>query len=318
MQLSRRDLFQNFLILAAASGLADCQSSAGATGDQAEPTLNFPTNPHDRLSVTSYPFRAYIESPSNHSERRAEPRIDMTDFPALIANRFGVHNINPLIDHFRSTDAAYFALFRKAAAAARSHVVDLGLPGREFYSPDRELRASAVADGRKWIDMAIAVDSPSVRQHIKGSKGQKADVNLAAESLGEMADYGAKRKIVVNLENDNPVAEDPFFIVSVIEKAANPYLRALPDFGNSRIGRDAEYNKKAVAAMLTHVFNMCHVKSVVETKNGGEAPVDLKTMFGLASSASYRGYFCMEFEMKGADPFVGTKNLIAETLKYLT
>jgi sugar phosphate isomerase/epimerase len=132
-----------------------------------------------------------------------------------------------------------------------------------------------------------------------------------------VADYGAKRKIVVNLENDNPVAEDPFFIVSVIEKVSNPYLRALPDFGNSRIGRDDEYNKKAVAAMLAHVFNMCHVKGVVES-GGGEVPVDLNTMFGLAKAASYRGYYCMEFETNGADPFAGTKNLIAETLKYLT
>ncbi|MGA8599754.1 MAG: TIM barrel protein [Bryobacteraceae bacterium] len=317
MSLSRRNLFQNSIVLAAAGALADLQLFARAAADQSGPALSFPTSPRDRLSVTSYPFRAYIDSPSNHSARHAEPRIDMTDFPALIGDRLGVHNINPLIDHFRSTDAAYFARFRKAVTAAGSHVVDLGLPGREFYSPDREVRASAVADGRKWIDMAIAIDSPSVRQHIKGSQGQKADVDLAAESLGEMAEYAAKRKIVVNLENDNPVAEDPFFIVSVIEKAANPYLRALPDFGNSRIGHDADYNKRAITAMLTHVFNMCHVKSVVETKNGVEVPVDLKTMFGLASAASYRGYFCMEFETNGADPFVGTKNLIAETLKYL-
>ncbi len=242
----------------------------------------------------------------------------MTEFPALVAEKFDVHNINPLTAHFRSTDAAYFARFRKAVAAARSHVVDLGLPGSAFYSPDRTVRAAAVADGRKWIDMALAVESPSVRQHIEGSKGQKPDVGLAAESLGEMAEYGAKRNIVVNLENDNPVAEDPFFIVAVIEKVGNPYLRALPDFGNARITHDAAFNKKGVAAMLAHAFNMCHVKGVVETKDKQQVPIDLKTMFGLARAASYRGYFSMEFETNGEDPFAGTKNLIAETLKYLT
>jgi sugar phosphate isomerase/epimerase len=316
LHLSRRDLFQDFLILAAAAaGPLHRQLFAR---DPSEPALNFPTHARDRLSVTSYPFRAYLESPSNHSEWRAGPRIDMTEFPAMIADRFDVHNINPLIDHFRATDAAYFAGFRKAVGAAGSHVVDVGLPGREFYSADRAVRAGAVTDGCRWIDMAVAVGSPSVRQHIKGSKGQRPDAGVAAESLGEVAEYAAKRNVVVNLENDNPVAEDPFFIVSVITKVGSPYLRALPDFGNSRISHDAEYNKEGVAAMLAHAFNMCHVKSVVETDAGREVPVDLKTMFGLARAASYRGYFCMEFETKGADPFAGTKNLIAETLKYLT
>lgn len=315
MHLSRRDLLQRLGLLPAAFVSLDPRASFGRG---TEPTLEFPTKPHDRLAVTSYPFRAYIESPSNRSEVPAEQRIDMTQFPALVANKFGVRNINPLIAHFRATDAAYFAQFRKAVAAAGSHVVDLGLGGREFYSADRATREAAVTDGRKWIDMAVEVGSPSVRQHVKGSKGQQPDVQLAAASLGKMAEYGAKRNIVVNLENDNAVAEDPFFLVAVIEKADNPYLRALPDFGNALQVHDAEFNKRAVAAMLKHAFNMCHVKAAVETDKGRQATVDLPALFALAKDSSYRGYFSMECETNGTDPFEGTRQLVAETLKYLT
>ncbi len=313
LPLSRRDVLQRLGILSFAS-----LYSRGAMAAETEPTLEFPTKPHDRLAVTSYPFRAYIESPSNRSEVPAEQRIDMTQFPGMVATKFGVRNINPLIAHFRSTDAAYFAQFRKAVAAAGSHVVDLGLGGGEFYSPDKATREAAVADGRKYIDMAVEVGSPSVRQHVKGTKGHQPNVELAAASLGEMADYGAKRNIVVNLENDNAVAEDPFFLAAVIDKAGNPYLRGLPDFGNALQVHDAEFNQRGVAAMLKHAFNMCHVKGTVKTDKGEEAKVDLPKLFALAKESGYKGYFSMEFETENNDPFEGTRKLIAETLEYLT
>ncbi|MGI8958266.1 MAG: sugar phosphate isomerase/epimerase family protein [Bryobacteraceae bacterium] len=244
--------------------------------------------------------------------------MDLTEFPALIATKFGVYNINPLSDHFRSSDSAYLDAFRRAVEKTKSHIVDLGLPGGHFYAPDATARKAGVDLGRKWIDIARVIGSPSVRQHVAGSAGTKPDVALAAESLGELAAYGGKRGIVVNLENDNPVAEDPFFLVSVIEKVNSPYLRALPDFGNSLIGHDADYNQKGVRAMFKHVWNMCHVKDTVQGDDDGErATVDLKKMFAIARENSYRGYFSMEFDTGAGDPFRGTETLVQESLRYM-
>src|SRR5436305_15143895 len=73
---------------------------------QREPDLHFPTKPRDRLAVTSWPFRAYIESPTNHNRDRSKPGMDLTEFPAVVIAKFGVYNINPLSDHFRSSDSA--------------------------------------------------------------------------------------------------------------------------------------------------------------------------------------------------------------------
>jgi len=242
----------------------------------------------------------------------------MTEFPAFVAEKFGVFNINPLIDHFSSTEPAYLESFRAALDKAHSRIVDLGLPGGRMYAPDPALRESAVAAGRKFVDLAVQVGSPSVRLHVNGNKGEKPDIPLAANSLGAIAEYGAQRNIVINLENDNPVAEDPFFLVAVIEKVKSPYLRALPDFGNSLIGHDAEFNRKAVAAMLAHAFNMCHVKDTVQGDDGKRSQVDLAAAFDLAKKAGYRGYFSMEFETEPGDPIVGTRQLVTETLHYLS
>jgi sugar phosphate isomerase/epimerase len=244
--------------------------------------------------------------------------MDLKDFPAFAIQEFGVYNINPLTSHFRSTDARYLDEFREAVSKAGSHMVDLGLGGRPFYDPDGSKRKAAVDYGMQGIDIAVIVQSPSVRQHVSGRKGLKPDVRLAAESLGQLAEYGSKRNIIVNLENDSPVAEDPFFLVEVIERVNSPYLRALPDFGNSLVGHDREYNEKAVTAMFKYAYGMAHVKDTVTAHDGKLYSVDLAAMFEIAKAGGYRGYFSMEYDTGSGDPVQGTKKLVEESLKHLT
>lgn len=283
------------------------------------PNLRFPTQPRQRLAVTSWPFRTYVESPTNRYRDAQIPGWDIKAFPALVAENFDVHNINPLGDHFSSTEPAYLEDFRKAVAVAKSHVVDLGIGGQRLYSPDVSQRKAAVEYGRKWIDIAAAIGSPSIRQHVSGTHDVKPDVALAAGTLAEIAEYGSKRNIVVNLENDNAIAEDPFFLVAVIQRVNSPYLRALPDLGNSLETHDAEFNAKAVTAMFEYAYNMSHVKGTVRCGTDKSCTVDLKRMFGIAKVSSYKGYFSMEFDTHGGeDPFQGTKRLVKETLMYLT
>ena len=290
---------------------------AGAAGTP-KPSLDFPTQARARLAVTSYPFRTMIESATNRGRNPGIPGMDLTAFPAFAAEKFGIANINPLLDHFGSTDRTYIDAFRAALEKSHSRIVDLGLAGRRFYAADSSIRREAIAFGKNCVDIAVQVGTPSVRQHVAGRKDEKPDVALAAASFGELAEHGAKRNIVINLENDSPGPEDPFFLVAVIEKVNNPYLRALPDFGNSLIGHDDSYNHKAVKAMLGHAFNMCHVKDTVRGDDGKRSQVDLKSMFELARAASYRGYFSMEFDTDGGDAIAGTKRLVEETLQHLS
>src|SRR5690348_5261703 len=115
-----------------------------AMGAEQQPFLSFPTAARSRLAVTSYPFRAYIESPTNSGRKRDLPGMDLTAFPGMVAEKFGVFNINPLGDHFRSTEPAYLSAFRGSLETAHSHIVDLGLGGRELYSRDEPTRKAAV------------------------------------------------------------------------------------------------------------------------------------------------------------------------------
>lgn len=311
---SRREFLGRASLLTFAFGHATFSSGAAPR----EPHLDFPAAPRARLSVTSYPFREFIASPANHGRDPKQPGMDLKEFPGMIAQRFDVHNINPLLDHFASTEPAYLDAFRKAVEDAGSHMADLGLGGRKFWDADPAQREAAVNYGKHGIDIAIAVGSPSVRQHLSGSRGVQPDVDLAAKSLGKLADYGASKNIVVILENDSAIVEDPFTIVKIIEKVNNPYLRALPDLGNSLEGGDADFNKRGVTGMFKHAFNMSHVKDEVMGAGGKSYKVDLPGLFAVAKDSGYKGYFSMEFEIRLADPYVGTQRLIDETLKYLT
>jgi sugar phosphate isomerase/epimerase len=317
LTLSRRE----FLGTSLAAGLIGGFSGSArgrAPAPRPEPHLQFPTAPRQRLAVTSYPFRAWIESPTNRDRDPSKPGMDLKDFAAMVVKQFGVYNINPLGEHFRSTDPAYLEAFREAVAKAGSHMVDLGLGGGHFWSPDASQVQATVEDGKRWIDIAVTVGSPSVRQHLSGSPGVRPSVTRAAQSLGRLADYGARKNIVVNLENDDLRNENPFFIVEVIEKAGNPYLRALPDFGNSIRGHDAAYNQRALAKMFQHAFNMSHVKDTVAGENGKMYKIDLARIFGIAKASGYQGYFSMEWESRAGDPFQGTRRLVRESLQYLT
>ena len=142
------------------------------------------------------------------------------------------------------------------------------------------------------------------------------NVGLAAESIARLAEYGAKQNIVVNLENDSPGAEDPFFLVQVIEKVNHPYLRGLPDFGNSIRGHDEEYNLRAMKVMFAHAFNMSHVKVHLRSRDGKEYNVDVSKIFAIARASSYHGYFSME--TGNPDPYAGTQELVDITLKCLS
>lgn len=313
--LSRRQFLRS-------SGIAALALSAGARNSVAsgnEPHLHFPAEPRSRLAVTSWPFREFIDSPTNPYRNRQKPGMDITEFPAMVATKFDVHNVCPLAAHFRATDSAYLDSFRQALERAGSHIADFGLGGGRFWDPDQAKRQQAVDGAKHWIDVAVVLGSPSVRQHLSGSRSVKPDPALAAQTLGQMAEYGATRNIIVNLENDDLHNEDPLFIVEVIEKAGNPYLCALPDFGNTLLGGDPGYNERGVAAMLKHAYGVCHVKDVVVTESGKTYNVDLPKLFELAKNSGFKGYFVMEWDgHPGEDPYAGTERLVRETLRILS
>jgi sugar phosphate isomerase/epimerase len=188
---------------------------------------------------------------------------------------------------------------------------------QSFYDADPAARDEAIAFSKKWVDAAVAVGSPSIRSHIRGAKNSSPDVQRTAGSLQQVAKYAAEKNVVVHLENDDLVSEDAFFIVKVVEAVNHPYLRALPDFANSAMGGDAQFNERALQAMFQHAYGICHIKDGETDDQGKLIGIDLKRAFDILKASGYRGYCSMEFDQPG-DPYAATAKLIEQSLKYLS
>jgi sugar phosphate isomerase/epimerase len=314
--VSRRNFLKGSI--ACAAGAAGALAASNLLAESQEPHMQFPVAPRGRIGVTTWPFRMYIDSPTNPWRDPKLPGIALKEFPAMIATKFGLHNVELLAAHFPSTDEAYLRELRAAVEKAGSKIIDIPVGGRaSFYDPFAVKRKEAIDYAKKWIDIAAAVGSPSVRLHIEGVKGIAPDADQTAESLKRVAAYGAQRNVMVTLENDDLVTEDAFFIVRVIDKVRNPYLRALPDFANSMLSGNTEFNYDALTLMFRHAYNIAHMK---DSEVGGHDElytVDVGRIFKIAEAAGYRGYYSLEWEGRGG-AYEGTSQLLAETLKHLS
>jgi sugar phosphate isomerase/epimerase len=315
--LTRRGFIETLSTITAGSFLA-ANAPTSLAAEQSTPHVTFPSAPRDRIAVASYPFRAYINVANNRSRDPKLPGMDLIQFPSEVVTKFGVHNIEPLAQHFANTDSAYLDTFRKALRDANVHVVDIPTHVRQsFYDTDPANRQKAIAVSKTWIDVAVEIGSPSIRPHVAATSNSAPNVERAADSLREVADYGAQKNIVVTLENDDPISEDAFFIVKVIDAVHHPYLRALPDFANSALTGDPDFNYRAVQAMFERAYCISHVKDGEVDDHGKQFNIDLKRTFDIAKSTNYRGYFSIEFDAPG-DPYPATKKLVEQTLHYLS
>jgi sugar phosphate isomerase/epimerase len=317
LTFTRRTFLKSASTLAASALLSGRSGLSFARDRGVRPDLDFPTDPRSRVAIASWPFRAYIESPGNDDRDPKVPGMSLRDFPAYIAKTFNVHNVEPYNRHFASTDKAYLAGLHKALEKAQVHAVNIAVDGENsFYDADPAIRQKAVSFAKSWIDAATRIGCPSIRTNDPQAKNSKPDLQRVVDGLREVADYAASKNVVVNLENDNLVSEDAFFQVRVIEAVNHPYLRALPDFGNSMGTGDPDFAYRAVQAMFQHAYNICHVKEGGVDVNGKAFHVDLAKVFGMLKSSGYRGYCSIEYDGQG-DPHAPTTHLVQKTVEYL-
>jgi sugar phosphate isomerase/epimerase len=282
------------------------------------PSLQFPAQPRDRIAIASYPFREVIAGPGEQGNDRSKDTIDIKDFAAHVSAKFNIRKIEPWSRHFRSLDGKYLEQFRAAVEKAQGAIVNIAVDGEHSpYAVDRAERKKAVHFGKQWIDAAAALGSPSIRNNMPDAKDSQPDVERAADSLSRVADYGASKNVVVNLENDNPVSEDPFFIAKVIEKVNSPWLHALPDFANTLAAAQEEYAYRGIQAMFAHAYNICHVKETEADAQGQVVHADLAKTFGMLKASHYQGYCSIEWDSPG-DPYAGTQDLIEKAIRYLS
>ncbi len=148
--LSRRVFLEKLSALAAGGLIAGGVSCTPVNADS-EPHIAFPTHPRERICVASYPFRAYILSPDNRDRDTTLPGMNLLEFPAHVAAKFNVHNIEPHSRHFTSLQPDYLDDFRQILVKTKVHAANIAVSAvNSFYDSDAEAREKAV-DLRKEV-----------------------------------------------------------------------------------------------------------------------------------------------------------------------
>ncbi|HXW91099.1 MAG TPA: sugar phosphate isomerase/epimerase family protein [Terriglobales bacterium] len=298
------------------SGVAGILTAPRLSGlATSQPSIRFPASPRERVAVSSYPFREFIAG-SDH--KTGNPTIELKEFAAHVVERFEIHRIEPWSAHMPSTNPQYLAEFRAAVEKARAAVVNVAADGEHSpYALDTSERQAAIAFAKQWVEVAVAIGSPSIRMNIPPANDAKPDVGRLAESLRRVVEYASARNVVVHLENDNPVSEDPFFLVQVIQTVNSPWLHALPDFGNTLSAHEEDYAYRAIDAMFRHAYGICHVKDGEVDEQGKATHVDLERTFATLRRDGYKGYCSIEYDAPG-DPYKMTAKLIDQTVTHLS
>jgi sugar phosphate isomerase/epimerase len=307
---------RRFLSQCAITGAGLCFLPALSRASAAShPSVKFPSAPRERVAIASYPFREFI---AGADHKAGNPTLELKDFAAHVVDKFRVNKIEPWTGHFPSTAPKYLEEFRGAVEKAHAGVANIAVDGENSpYALDPAERERALTYSKRWIDVAVGIGSPSVRTNIPRAKNAKPEVERLSESLKQVVEYASGKNVVVHLENDNPLSEDPFFLAQVIDKVNSPWLRALPDFGNTLNAHDEDYAYRAIDAMFAHAYGICHVKDGEVNEQGKASRVDLARTFGILKRHSYKGYCSIEYDAPG-DPYKATAELVEKTMGFLS
>src|SRR5262249_37429868 len=127
--------------------------------------------------------------------------LDIMDISEMLADKYGVHNVELQHAHFPSTEAAWLRSFRDRLAKTKSQVTNINLEfgPQNISAADPALRQQALDRTKEWIDCAMALGCPRIMVNQGAPTQDNKDVAIA--TLKAMGDYGKSKNIMVAMEN---------------------------------------------------------------------------------------------------------------------
>ena len=145
---------REFLVgAAAAAGLVSSRKGWAQARDEAKLR---------RVAIMSLCFNSILKNPSQPDAPART--LDVMDLGQMLADRYGVHNVEMQHAHFPATDAAYLKDFRERLAKTKSQVTNINLEfgPQNISAADPALRQQAIDRTKEWIDHAVALGCPRI------------------------------------------------------------------------------------------------------------------------------------------------------------
>jgi xylose isomerase-like TIM barrel protein len=253
----------------------------------------------DRISLLTNDFSDTLPEIWDRSKPVAPKKLDMMDLPDAVAGHLHLHNLEVCNINMLSMESSYVGEFKERLRKARSKVVDLIVeldPPATAYrgyisvcSPNPEIRAHAIEETKKWIDIAAVLRSPSIMPN-QGVHYLPEDLTPCIEGLKALVDYGKPKGVAVILE---PRGERLDQLVDLI-KGSGAY-------SNPQI---------ATEAGLRLLYPLALTVQHIDRRS------NLATAIPLSKKLGFRGWFSIETD-GGTDPWAPIQNVISALLLYL-
>ncbi|MEL6431068.1 MAG: TIM barrel protein [Planctomycetota bacterium] len=308
---TRRDLLRATAALGTAAALSP--AAASATEDARAPGA-----PWFEVSLAQWSLhRTLFRAPE-------EGGITNLDFPRVARERCGVDAIEYVNRFFetrtkdggavpRGADFGYLRELGQACddAGVRSLLIMVDGEGN-LADPDDARRRDAVENHFRWVAAAAFLGCHAIRVNAAGEGDADAQAARAADSLRRIARVSKDYGISVIVENHGGLSSDGRWLKGVMERADDPFVGTLPDFGNFY-----EYDRYQGVEDLMPFAKAVSAKSYAFDDGGDETTIDYRRMLGLVKAAGYRGHVGIEYEGKDGDELAGiarTRSLL-ETVR---
>ena len=223
--------------------------------------------------------------------------LDNLDFARTAREDFGIEAVEYVNQFFFDKDPSYVREMKKNAddAGVISLLIMCDREGR-LGDPDEKERRKAVENHFKWVEAAKILQCHSIRVNAASEGTFEEQINLAADGLAKLTEFGAQHDINVIVENHGGLSSNGQWLSSVIKKVDHPRCGTLPDFGNFRISADEEYDKYQGVKELMPYAKGVSAKSHDFDENGDETAIDYRRMMKIVLDAGYNGYVGIEYE----------------------
>jgi sugar phosphate isomerase/epimerase len=231
--------------------------------------------------------------------------IQTLDFAA--AHGFAAVELRGVLDQMDLSKVPEFQPDRlaqtKRELADRGLVVpDLGA-SINLHEQDQTKRAAAMAETRRFIDLASAMGTPYVRvfgnEYPKGME-RKAVLEYIGAGLRELGEYGRPRNVSVIIESHGAFTDSPS-LLELMRLADSPNVAILWDAHHTFVGGEQPEN---TVAQIGKYIRHTHLKDSVPAGNDrkyvltGTGQVPVKQQVAALARIGYKGYYSFEWEKR--------------------
>jgi len=257
--------------------------------------------------ITAKPLKISLAQWSLHRSIN-EGKLDPVDFASISKERYGIDAVE-FVNGFYSKSASDENFWNKMnerskQAGVKNLVIMVDDEG-DLGTAEPEARKQAVENHYKWVHAAKIMGCHSVRVNAFGDPDR--DIYRAAimDGMSRLAEYAAKMKINIIIENHGLFSSDAALIAGIIKEVNMPNFGAFPDFGNWCLSAkwgttqgecDKVYDRYQGVAELLPYAKAVSAKSYNFNEKGEDTRIDYYKMLKIVKESDYEGYIGIEYE----------------------